>query len=224
MIRIVFLVAVISTAASAEIRGQTGYGFSGSDVALNGKVVRAIGVDVVGSPRKEIVALSKIVFMGLVSQTEVLVKDLDGVVPTAVITVANSSYGDRTTLDAADLDQDGDQDIVVSDGVLFSNTVPRSVFVLKNTAGVFAATSYPVMFGRIPALADFDSDGDIDISLGSAILVNDGSAAFPTSAPLTLPVNARETIAGDFDGDGDVDIAYTLVESAPIPTSFAEVA
>lgn len=59
------------------------------------------------------------------------------------------------------------------------------------------------------AVADFDKDGDPDISAGGSIYRNDGSGNYHDVTATAMPPGVRYTeqnLAEDFDGDGDVDL------------------
>jgi hypothetical protein len=114
------------------------------------------------------------------------------------------------SVELADLDGDGDLDIVVA------NYYSHDVSVLLNDgAGVFAApVSYAV--GDTPvdlAIADLDLDGDLDIGVANresddvSILLNNGDGTF---APQTRVMAGDEPFGlafGDIDGDGYPDLA-----------------
>ncbi|MBN1421809.1 MAG: VCBS repeat-containing protein [Planctomycetes bacterium] len=59
------------------------------------------------------------------------------------------------------------------------------------------------------ALADFDGDGDLDLTTGVSIFLNDGTGVFSEDA---IGINSRDRLAfaaraQDFDGDGRLDLA-----------------
>lgn len=108
---------------------------------------------------------------------------------------------------SADLDNDGDQDLVVSD-----EDGPCRV-LLNDGTGVFErAQEIPVAETWHLALGDLDADGDHDIlvvanstEVSPSIWLNNGSAEFSLT-PSELPaLPASEVALGDLDGDGDLD-------------------
>ncbi len=117
---------------------------------------------------------------------------------------------------AADLDMDGDIDLIVGTSPLDSFTV-----MLNNGAGGFV--NYRLaggagIFGqeRHTIVADFDGDGDPDILAGlnqvytNAQLVlyyNDGTGHFPTRVFSQMGGIGHNLTVGDWDGDMDMDVA-----------------
>ncbi|MBL6704817.1 MAG: VCBS repeat-containing protein [Planctomycetaceae bacterium] len=113
-------------------------------------------------------------------------------------------------IETADVDNDGDLDLIAGDAGLIS--------VMLNTgSGAFAAgVTYAAGITNIEdiALADFDSDGDLDIvsagffgtTLG--LIMNLGNGTFSAPATLTSSESlSGETIdVGDFNSDGFADI------------------
>jgi len=119
---------------------------------------------------------------------------------------------------AVDVDGDGDQDLVLA---------PVSVDPVRlhrnDGNGVFtdASGNLPATVGHVRAIAagDVDSDGDLDLVLGTAstslfgghpdrLLLNDGTGVF-THAAGNLPNVSDSTTSvalGDVDGDGDLDL------------------
>ena len=122
----------------------------------------------------------------------------------------------------ADLDGDGDQDIVVANGS--TSETPGGVTILKNNGhGNFfePASSPEVTHPQLIELAvsDLDGDGDQDIALldnyfgDVTILKNNGHGNFfePASSPEdTGPSNQTSMAVADLDGDGDRDIAIVI--------------
>ena len=117
---------------------------------------------------------------------------------------------------AADLDGDGDQDVlaasIIDDKMAwYENTDGQGNFGPQRIIGTTGAGSGSVF------AADLDGDGDQDVlsaaRTGNAILWypnTDGKGAFATS-PLIVDaaVDAGSALAADLDGDGDLDVLAT---------------
>ena len=115
---------------------------------------------------------------------------------------------------AADLDKDGDTDIVT-----VHNAIDR-VSVLKRRAdGTFAA---PVRYATADAPTDivgredFDGDGDIDIATSNlsesiSVLLNKGNGTFAAQRKYATPALANPVAieSGRLDGDRDWDLVTT---------------
>lgn len=138
----------------------------------------------------------------------------------------------------ADLDGDGDLDLVVpSCASFFEAPVGDEPFrIYDNDGGVFSEStaarlgSAPSLAVRVVAVGDIDGDGDLDLYLPSAdgaldrLYINDGSGVFTDEAAARLPTtaNASRSAAarfGDVDGDGDLDLlvaqGYVAPDSPP---------
>jgi Ca2+-binding RTX toxin-like protein len=109
----------------------------------------------------------------------------------------------------ADLDGDGDRDLVTADEA--SNTL--SVLLNNGNGNFTLTTALPVGTRPVDVIvADFDADGDFDLAnanFGSSnlsVIKNNGDGTFaPTETYLTAekPGVVR---AADLDGDGDLDL------------------
>ena len=120
--------------------------------------------------------------------------------------------GSPFCLIAADLDNDGDNDLALADG---GAQVVRVHY--NNGSGGFnssrsfatARSSYSV------CAADFDGDGNIDLAASSgypysnnfSILLNDGNGDFGQRRSYAIHNDGTNIIAADLDGDGDMDLA-----------------
>jgi hypothetical protein len=125
---------------------------------------------------------------------------------------------------AADLDRDGDTDVVVavrgSAPRVLLNAGTGSLTGASSPAGADAGT------GRDPSVAagdtrklvtaDFDEDGDADVftcngsGQASRLLLGDGRGGLAEAPAGTVPSDAedcRHAVATDLDGDGHLDIA-----------------
>ncbi|MDO7873377.1 VCBS repeat-containing protein [Hymenobacter sp. ASUV-10] len=120
-----------------------------------------------------------------------------------------------------DLDNDGDQDVVIG----HSNR--SQVTVLRNDGtGTFVAdpdlplgSSYQHL-----ALADVDQDGDLDLLTtgsgnGVAVRVNNGTGTFTGSQLVTVGAGVTFVAVGDVDGDGALDMVTANANAFPAPGS-----
>lgn len=125
-------------------------------------------------------------------------------------------------IDAADLDADGDADLVVA---LSDQTVANVVGVLTSSAGTFTG---PAVYatgdsesGQV-ALADFDGDGFVDAAVSNknsgtvSILAGAAGNAFGAPMMMNAGVSPEEIGLGDLDGDGDLDIAVANRDSGTV--------
>jgi hypothetical protein len=127
---------------------------------------------------------------------------------------------------AGDVDNDGDQDVVVTDGGTFGGVATQQYLYLNNGSGVFTdatASRMPVdnYNAQDVILLDYDGDFDIDIALSgkgqsgkrARLYLNDGSGHFSIS-PALNNVGSGATYEidwGDLDGDGDFDAAVQSI-------------
>ncbi|MGC6488159.1 MAG: FG-GAP repeat domain-containing protein [Planctomycetota bacterium] len=151
--------------------------------------------------------------------TQVLINDgRGGFVDETASRLVSPVYQDSTCVDLADIDGDGDLDVLVGNEDGVSNEVH-----VNDGAGVFtnvtwSALPYQAFDTKNSVVADFDGDGDADWLAvgpdGSRFYENNGvgvfsdrTAAWLSAAPISLGselVKAPE--AADLDGDGDLDV------------------
>jgi hypothetical protein len=117
-----------------------------------------------------------------------------------------------------DLDQDGDNDVLVSilGDILPSDELIGSVILLENQDGTFKQRTLLDDVRRVADVqpADLDGDGDIDLAVavfgyargGILWLENRGEGQFRDHLVLDRPGVIHVPVA-DYDGDGDLDLA-----------------
>ncbi|MBL8861320.1 MAG: VCBS repeat-containing protein [Planctomycetes bacterium] len=123
----------------------------------------------------------------------------------------------------ADLDDDGDLDLVLDDRYNSATAAPARLY-LNDGAGFF--TEQPTLLNAPSRslqmdvqLADVDGDWDFDVLLinkgggtaGQVLLRNDGAANFTDASALLAAGNGSvyEAEVGDLDGDLDLDLFFT---------------
>ncbi|MEZ4773722.1 MAG: T9SS type A sorting domain-containing protein [Bacteroidia bacterium] len=111
-------------------------------------------------------------------------------------------------VDWADIDQDGDPDLLYSYRVLNNSQAWTRLALNTNGSFAFAADTITQTFGFVK-WGDFDNDGDLDFAqLGAqpGIYENTGNLTF-SKLPTVLPAYKGELDWGDYDNDGDLDLA-----------------
>jgi len=117
------------------------------------------------------------------------------------------------TLDAGDIDGDGDVDLVQT-GDDASGT-PQTILYRNDGSGAFTEISNAGLAGASrgsSVFADVDGDGDLDVivtsELGTALYRNDGTGVFTAVAGTDVPsLGDSDLDLADVDGDGDLDLA-----------------
>jgi hypothetical protein len=199
-----------------------------ADAAWNLTVGRSADVDDDGD--LDFYALRREENCGFNCAAELVWLENVGTFPYVVHVIAEGKNGD---VEAVDVDLDGDLDVAVGSGDLFS--------WWENESGTFAQEhvipSSVVVFFLVSA--DLDSDGDTDL-VGRAPAPddvfgfwyeNDGSGSFVEHLLHTFPSNpfTARTAVADFSGDGLLDVMFAS-ESDPVwlenmggsPLSFRE--
>jgi hypothetical protein len=123
-----------------------------------------------------------------------------------------------------DLNGDGADDVVATDIVEIDlpeggrQTDTVAMVALNDGTGAFTATGSPfrigypgAVFGLTPALADFDEDGHLDLTVGGPggvnIAMGDGTGGFGEPvATSSAPGGYDLIVPGDIDSDGHADL------------------
>lgn len=132
---------------------------------------------------------------------------------------SSCGWGD---VDAADLDNDGDLDIVLTEylACMGISESGRRLFIVENLgAGNFALPEVHII-GNNPEgiwIADFNADGNKDIATANygvygynnfiQIHLGDGNLSILNTITYTTPYGPHDIIAADFNNDGILDIA-----------------
>jgi hypothetical protein len=137
--------------------------------------------------------------------------------PTVVFQVFSCGEG---TIDAADLDGDGDLDIVLTEEEGCAGGQQNRIFVLRNDGNQNFVRMTDLIVPGLPhglALADVTGDGKIDIlsvlSPGMGVYLGNGNLTFgaPIITSATKPYKFRMS---DFNSDGKLDLGMIIPQDS----------
>lgn len=154
-------------------------------------------------------------FTGSDITTVVYVNDGNGVmVEDTTSTIQDVYYG---SIDASDVDGDGDQDILIAGAKDGMNTKYTGLYLNDgNGAFTLVASGLPDVHTGVVEFADIDNDGDEDVCLAgwastrsTSLYLNNGSGYFSElSGASFAPTSGGEIDFADIDGDADIDLIY----------------
>lgn len=169
-------------------------------------------------------------FVALISQTHeeisVFLNEGDGRFKERVLYKADSPTYGSSGIELVDLDEDGDTDILYTNGDAFDLSTPmirpyHGVQWLENEGG-FQFTFHDLIrfYGAYRAVpGDMDGDGDLDVVVTSLLndwadptrksllwLENDGSEQFTPHGVAAAPTSLISADVADMNGDGRLDI------------------
>jgi predicted nucleotidyltransferase len=139
--------------------------------------------------------------------------------------IANAQLMDvrRGSIAFADIDNDGDQDLLVT-GQTNSNQTLAKLYSNDGT-GVFteiSGTPFTGILSGAIAFADVDNDGDQDVFItgnnanlpSSKLYINNGTGTFTLSPSTFTQVYSSMIAFGDIDNDGDQDLLMSGSQSS----------
>ena len=123
------------------------------------------------------------------------------------------------SIDAFDLDGDGDRDVVLTEEQGCPSVPQPRIFVFRNDGNqAFALAATLVSsagFARGMAGADMNGDGRLDLvtalSLGMGVIPNNGGFSF--GAPVISSTSPYKFALADFNGDGRPDVGMVLSQT-----------
>jgi hypothetical protein len=124
--------------------------------------------------------------------------------------LSNNTFGLRSTIAVADVDNDGDKDIVTGGPSWYPS------LSLNNNNGTFTQGTFPLTYSSQIEFADWDFDGDMDAmvydsynNVGLRISKNNGAGVFsPISTPIVQSSNSNQFTLSDLNGDGLLDAVF----------------
>lgn len=145
--------------------------------------------------------------------------------PKKIITTETVARDSKNSFSIADIDGDGDQDIILGSNA-GSNPGIGAQLLINDGGGNFEQNiirdniRFFLGYDIRPEVVDYDADGDFDILFGGTfnsvdVFTNDGNLNFEISSPLDIdppanyPRRTGSVSPGDFNGDGRIDFVST---------------
>jgi hypothetical protein len=133
----------------------------------------------------------------------------------AAVLALPGSAGGTAQIAAADVDLDGDRDLVVATRA--ASPQPLALYVHDGAFGfTLAPGALPPTSAMSPDLVDLDGDGDVDIvaanAAGEVVVLTNQTGTFTAGA--VVPAAALHVAAADVDGDLDGDVFVQRADGA----------
>ena len=147
-------------------------------------------------------------------QIEVRLNNGSGVFAAPLVSVVSQQYYYGRLL-PADMDSDGDLDLVLCGNTTISGVNGFAQVLFNNGSGAFTpGPTYPAAnYSGGVAAGDVDGDGDLDLAVIDfqpvspvKFLLNNGAGVFTAGATLPSGYAAQRLSFADVDGDGDLDL------------------
>lgn len=209
--RILFLVYAIFIVVTLPAQFGPFAHIANSDIH-NPERVKALDVDNDGDTDLIVASNASLRFVQR-SRYQLLLLRNQGSGTFAPFEVIDSTANDVQEFELADLDMDGDLDIVATSQTIAANYIGRTFWYEHFGNGLYGPAtliSEEEFQDDLLAVGDVDGDGDPDVIDGGNGLnwsENDGQGLFPTSHSIQGGSSSSATLV-DVDGDSDLDVVY----------------